>query len=47
MIVHLEEYSDEQFSQIDRLEVKGTFQDIIGVPIRKVGIPVAAGREIA
>jgi HPr kinase/phosphorylase len=47
LIVHLEEYSDEQFSQIDRLEVKGTFQDIIGVPIRKVGIPVAAGRNLA
>jgi len=47
LIVHLEEYSDEQFSQIDRLEVKGTFQDIIGVPIRKVSIPVAAGRNLA
>jgi HPr kinase/phosphorylase len=47
LIVHLEEYSDEQFSQIDRLEVKGTFQDIIGVPVRKVSLPVAAGRNLA
>jgi HPr kinase/phosphorylase len=47
LIVHLEEFSDEQFSELDRLEVKGSFQDVIDVPIRKVTIPVAAGRNLA
>jgi HPr kinase/phosphorylase len=47
LIVHLEEFSDEQFSQLNRLEVKGSFQDVIGVPVRRVTIPVAAGRNLA
>ncbi|HKW81199.1 MAG TPA: HPr(Ser) kinase/phosphatase [Casimicrobiaceae bacterium] len=47
LMVHLEDHSDEQFSELDRLQVSATFQEILGVPIRKVTIPVAAGRNLA
>jgi HPr kinase/phosphorylase len=47
LIVHLEDHSHEAFSELDRLQVNATYQEILGVPIRKVTIPVAAGRNLA
>ncbi len=47
VIVHLEDHSNEKFSELDRLQVNATFQEILGVGIRKVTIPVAAGRNLA
>jgi HPr kinase/phosphorylase len=47
LIVHLEDHSHETFSQLDRLKVDATFQEVLGVPIRRVTIPVAAGRNLA
>jgi HPr kinase/phosphorylase len=47
LIVNLEDHSNEQFSELDRLQVDATYQEILGVPIRKVTIPVAAGRNLA
>ena len=47
LMVNLEDHSNEQFSDLDRLQVNATFQEILGVPIRKVTIPVAAGRNLA
>ncbi len=47
LIVHLEDHSHETFSELDRLKVDATFQEVLGVPIRRVMIPVAAGRNLA
>jgi HPr kinase/phosphorylase len=47
LIVHLEDHSHESFSELDRLKVDATYQEVLGVPIRKVTIPVAAGRNLA
>jgi HPr kinase/phosphorylase len=47
MMVHLEDHGHEAFSELDRLQVNATYQEILGVPIRKVTIPVAAGRNLA
>ena len=47
LIVHLEDHSNEKFSDLDRLQVNATFQEVLGVAIRKVTIPVAAGRNLA
>ncbi len=47
LMVNLEDHSHEQFSELDRLQVDATYQEILGVPIRKVTIPVAAGRNLA
>ena len=47
LIVHLEDHSHEAFSDLDRLQVNATYQDVLSVPIRKVTIPVAAGRNLA
>ncbi len=47
LIVHLEDHSNEAFSDLDRLKVDATYQEVLGVPIRKVTIPVAAGRNLA
>jgi HPr kinase/phosphorylase len=46
-IVHLEDHGHEAFSDLDRLQVNATYQDVLSVPIRKVTIPVAAGRNLA
>ncbi len=46
-MVHLEDHGHEAFSDLDRLQVQATYQEILGVPIRKVTIPVAAGRNLA
>jgi HPr kinase/phosphorylase len=47
LMVNLEDHSHETFSELDRLQVDATYQEILGVPIRKVTIPVAAGRNLA
>ena len=47
IVVHLEDHSNEAFSELDRLQVNATYQDVLSVPIRKVTIPVAAGRNLA
>ncbi len=47
LIVHLEDLSDEQFKRLDRMSVKASSQEILGVPVRRVVIPVAAGRNLA
>lgn len=47
LLVHLEDHSHEAFGDLDRLKVDATFQEILSVPIRKVTIPVAAGRNLA
>lgn len=47
LIVHLEDHSHESFSELDRLKVDATYQEVLGVPVRRVVIPVAAGRNLA
>jgi HPr kinase/phosphorylase len=47
LIVHLEDHGHEAFTDLDRLQVNATYQDVLSVPIRKVTIPVAAGRNLA
>lgn len=47
LIVHLEDHGNETFSELDRLQVNATYQEVLAVPIRKVTIPVAAGRNLA
>jgi len=47
LIVHLEDHGNEAISDLDRLQVNATFQEVLSVPVRKVTIPVAAGRNLA
>ena len=47
LIVHLEDHSHETFAELDRLKVDANIQEVLGVPIRRVTIPVAAGRNLA
>jgi HPr kinase/phosphorylase len=47
LIIHLEDHSNEKWTQLDRMAVNATFQDVLDVPIRKMTIPVAAGRNLA
>ncbi len=47
LIVHLEDHTDEQFKRLDRMSVNASYQEILGVKIRKMIIPVAAGRNLA
>jgi HPr kinase/phosphorylase len=47
LIVHLEDHSHEAFGDLDRLQVNATYQEVLSIPVRKVTIPVAAGRNLA
>ena len=47
LIVHLEKPVGSDVPPIERLPLKPGVQDIIGVHITKVTIPVAAGRNLA
>jgi HPr kinase/phosphorylase len=47
LIVHLETATEESFSKINRLSTEAEFQSYMDVPIRKVTVPVAAGRNLA
>jgi HPr kinase/phosphorylase len=47
LIVHLVRRSDMEQLGYDRLPLETLTQDVLGVPVRKVIIPVGAGRNIA
>ena len=47
LIIHLQKASGENLAALDRLEMDAQTQDILGVPVRKVMLPVAAGRNLA
>jgi len=47
LIVDLKKMSKLNPGEIDRLEIRSTSQDILGVEIPQVRIPVAAGRNLA
>jgi len=46
LIVHLVRRSTME-DQYERLPLQELTQDVLGVPVRKVAIPVAAGRNLA
>ncbi len=47
LIVHLHKTQDGELSQIERLPLVATHQEILGVKINTVNIPVVAGRNLA
>ena len=47
LIIHLAKASGETLAPIDRLEMQAATQEILGVQVRKLVIPVAAGRNLA
>ena len=47
LIVHLQKASSSEFNALERLPINNVNEDIMGVSIRKVIIPVAAGRNLA
>jgi HPr kinase/phosphorylase len=47
LIVHLEKPNPSSATQIERLPLHELSEDVIGVTVRKVVIPVAAGRNLA
>ncbi|MDR1529622.1 MAG: HPr(Ser) kinase/phosphatase [Burkholderiales bacterium] len=47
LIVHLEDHNHETIDKIDRMPAEASYETILDVPIRKVTIPVAAGRNLA
>jgi HPr kinase/phosphorylase len=47
LIVHLHRPQSGDFSKMDRLPLNATFQEILGVNISTVSIPVIAGRNLA
>jgi HPr kinase/phosphorylase len=47
LVVHLEKPSPTSVTQIERLPLHELSEDIIGATVRKVVIPVAAGRNLA
>ena len=47
LIVHLQKASGADFNSMERLPNNDVYEDIMGVSIRKVIIPVAAGRNLA
>jgi Serine kinase of the HPr protein, regulates carbohydrate metabolism len=47
LIVHLEDHSHEAIAKIDRMAAEESYEAILDVPVRKVTIPVAAGRNLA
>ncbi len=47
LIVHLERPTGPDPQRHERLPLKPGFEEIMGVEIRKVTIPVAAGRNLA
>lgn len=47
LIIHLAKASGETLAPVDRLQMQAATQEILGVPIRKLVIPVAAGRNLA
>jgi HPr kinase/phosphorylase len=47
LIVHLEKPSGPDMARLERLPLAASSQNVMGVEIRKVTIPVAAGRNLA
>lgn len=47
LIMHLEEMSEKQLQQIDRLRGSHQLQNILGVDVEQITIPVAPGRNLA
>ncbi|KJV32682.1 serine kinase [Aquitalea magnusonii] len=47
LIIHLVKANDQAMQALDRLNIQSETQDIIGVTVRKVVLPVAAGRNLA
>lgn len=47
LIVHLAKAGGETLAPIDRLQMQAATQEILGVQVRKLVIPVAAGRNLA
>jgi HPr kinase/phosphorylase len=47
LIVHLHKPSSAEFSSLERLPINDVTENILGINIRKVIIPVAAGRNLA
>lgn len=47
LIVHLQKASSSDFNALERLPINNVNEDIMGISIRKVIIPVAAGRNLA
>ena len=47
LIVHLERPSGTDLAPMERLPLKPGSENIMGVEIRKVAVPVAAGRNLA
>ncbi|HJV07626.1 MAG TPA: HPr(Ser) kinase/phosphatase [Chromobacteriaceae bacterium] len=47
LIIHLMKASDQAMQALDRLNIQSETQDILGVTVRKVVLPVAAGRNLA
>ena len=47
MIIHLVKATDQSMRELDRLNIQSETQDILDVAVRKVTLPVAAGRNLA
>ena len=47
LIIHLAKAGSEVKMPLDRLEMQAATQEILGVQVRKLVIPVAAGRNLA
>ncbi|MEE8208988.1 MAG: HPr(Ser) kinase/phosphatase, partial [Nitrosomonadaceae bacterium] len=47
LIVHLQKAGSSEFNALDRLPINNVSEDVMGISIRKVIIPVAAGRNLA
>lgn len=47
LIMHLEEMSEKQLQQIDRLRGSHQLKNILGVDVEQITIPVAPGRNLA
>ena len=47
LIVHLQKTSSSEFNALERLPINNVSEDVMGISIRKVIIPVAAGRNLA
>jgi HPr kinase/phosphorylase len=47
LIIHLIKANDQAMQALDRLNIQSETQDILGVSVRKVILPVAAGRNLA
>lgn len=47
LIIHLMKANDQAMQTLDRLNIQSETQDILGVTVRKVILPVAAGRNLA